>query len=210
MGDGHTTVAAFIRRLSTELYARAVTDEVTRGIILRALLHGAVSADFLRHIDATPELEERVRSGSATFDDYAHALYACIPAGAESELIHHACSFRRRPNECLSAMCHRFDSTIRDLAALGLSLPEDAQFWILYRSLSSEEQGFLGNTNGVALNLRRQWKESPSACAARHAALFAALRDFCLKSPYASRSSTRAPPPDTPARGVPEIGRAHV
>ena len=82
MGDGFITVAAFVRRLppeSTELYARGVHDEVVRGITLRTLLHGAVGADFLRQIDATPALGSRVRAGTVTFDDYAHSR-ACIPA----------------------------------------------------------------------------------------------------------------------------------
>ena len=88
MGDGPVTVAAFVRRLSSELYARGINDEIVRGITLRTLLHGAASAAFLQHIDQNDALAARVRSGTVTFDDYAHALYACIPAGKEADLLH--------------------------------------------------------------------------------------------------------------------------
>ncbi len=35
-----------------------------------------------------------VQNGSASFSNYASALYACIPVGVEAGFIHQACSFR--------------------------------------------------------------------------------------------------------------------
>jgi len=186
MGSGPVSVAAFTRALSSELDAMGIIDEVIRGQYLRASIFGDARNEMLQKIDAVPALAARVRNGSASFSDYASALYACIPVGAEAGFIDQACSFRRGFRERLFDALHRFERILHDLGALGLSVPHDLQFWVLYRNLSLEERGLLSNVSGVAERLGRPWDETPDACAERHAFLYSSLRNFCLTPPHSA------------------------
>ncbi len=60
---------------------------------------------------------------------------------------------------------HRFERILHDLRALGLSIPHEIQFWVLYRNLSLEERGLLSYVSGVAERLGPPWDETPDACA---------------------------------------------
>ncbi len=87
VGSGPVSVAAFTRALSSELDAMDITEEVIRGQYLRASIFGDACNEMLQKIDAVPALAARVRNGSASFSDYASALYACIPVCAEAGFI---------------------------------------------------------------------------------------------------------------------------
>ncbi len=122
-----------------------ITDEAIRDQYLRASIFGDARNATLQKIigDAVPALAAKVKSGSASFSDYASTLYACIPVGTEAGFIHQACSFRCGSRGRLFVALHRFQRILHDFDALGLSVPHELQCWDLYCNLSFEERGLL-------------------------------------------------------------------
>jgi hypothetical protein len=107
---------------------------------LRASIFGDARNEMLQKIDAA--LAARVRNGSASFSDYASALYACIPVGAEAGFIYQARSLRRGSWERLFDALHHIKAFCTILVHSAFPSLTICIFWASTAFCPSRSGGF--------------------------------------------------------------------